>query len=83
MNLENREPRPRYRPGERGKGQAVTRDNEPSTYADQERKDDRESDATAMIDHPPACRKARDVVRLLELLDGLPRVADGQEGDNR
>jgi len=83
MNLTNRTPRPGWRSGKRGGCRAGTPDDQPSTYAGRDWQDVREIDAAAVLDHPPACRKVGDVARLLELLDSLPRAADGRERENR
>lgn len=83
MNLTNKTPRPGSPSGKRGRSRAGTPDDQPSTDAGRDWQDDSEIEAAAVLDHPPACRKARDVHRLLELLDSLPRVADGREGGNR
>ena len=80
MNLTNKTPRPGWRSGKRGKSRAGTPDDQTSTFAGRDWQDEREREVAAVLDHPPACRKAREVHRLLELLDSLPRVADGMKG---
>lgn len=76
MTTGNHAPRPGWRSGKRGRGRAGTPDDQPFTYPGRDWQDDRECEAAAVLDHPPACRKARDVHRLLELLDSLPGHAE-------
>ena len=73
MNLTNKKPLPEWRSGKRRKSRAGTPDDQTSTCAGHDWQDEREIQAAAVLDHPPACRKTGDVHRLLELLDSLPR----------
>ena len=83
MNSPNEEPRPGWRSGKRGRGQADKRDTGFYTSAGRDWQEDREIETAAVLDPPPACRNAKGVHRLLELLDSLAWAANGRDGGNR
>jgi len=74
-------PRPRRRSGKRGEGQAATRDGDIHTQAGPDWQDD--SEAAAVLDRPPARRKAGELASLLALLDHLPPAREVMEREVR